>query len=519
MRMRTILATLGTLAVALVAPTSSSAALNGTVKVGGVILDEEGDRSAVQETYNVYDGFSIPQISLNGTLGARDHVLLDLREINLDSRQGNLAYRRPGLFKLTAGFDQGRQVFDAGRGITSERKDWKAGARFTPNRWLGLSGQFGYLTRKGDRLPFPAGTASQLGSGYDNALWNADLSAEVRGHRRGGAVSYRFSGFSEDRDPAADRKGWVVSGRLYSPSPFYDRLTHLVRGAYGVRKLSNGNVDHTLASFQYTAVAQPRTAWQLKYAFGASRIDDDATRLKTDRIQNDIDAAFLHRYGRISAGFGYETNDDDRYLTSYKSWRTGATFHYQRRVNAKVDYSGRVKKDEEELTLLKDLEASRFQGKLELRPIEPVLVGGGFSRRTREFPDIHVESKGTVASAFARFDQAGWGSVAADYSWTKDDYRDLLAGFKTETHLVTARVEIDRIANLKLASGVTYLDINKDLDIEKSIVFLEAGYRLLGDYHLEILYNVYNYDDYILLDRYYTANVVRISLGYDLHLK
>ena len=81
---------------------------------------------------------------------------------------------------------------------------------------------------------------------------------------------------------------------------------------------------------------------------------------------------------------------------------------------------------------------------------------------------------------------------------------------------MTARVEIGRIPNLRLSSGVTYLDIGKDLDIEKSMVFVEGALKLAQRYSLVVKYNCYNYDDYILLDRYYTANVVRIDLGYDL---
>ena len=80
------------------------------------------------------------------------------------------------------------------------------------------------------------------------------------------------------------------------------------------------------------------------------------------------------------------------------------------------------------------------------------------------------------------------------------------------------RVEVGRVRNLRVAGGVTYLDIGRDLDIEKSMVFVEGTLRLAGRYRLEAKYNCYNYDDYILLDRYYTANVVRFNLGYDIHL-
>ena len=34
----------------------------------------------------------------------------------------------------------------------------------------------------------------------------------------------------------------------------------------------------------------------------------------------------------------------------------------------------------------------------------------------------------------------------------------------------------------------------------------------MADHHLEVRYNVFNYDDYLLFDHYYTANIVEVNL-------
>ena len=518
MRTKTI-TTLSLLVVTLAASPASARTLDGTVKLGGVIENQDGDRSAVQETYNVYDGFSVAEIGLNGMLNPRHYVALHLRDVNLDSRQGDFVYRVPDTFKLTAGFDQDRQISSPEAGVNARRRDWKAGAQFTPVPWLGLSGAFNHLTRDGNRLSFPSGTVSVLGTRYDNALKSGDVTADVRKGRRGGSITYRASGYTDELDPAANRTGQVVSARLYAPSPFYDKWTHFLRAAYGNRKLSDTDLEYTLANFQYTGILQPVDAFRLRYNFDANRIDDKSTRLKTARFQNDLDATSSYKYGQFSGGYGYETNDDDRTLTSYNNWRAGTAFHYQKYVSAKVDYASRVRKDQEELTLLKDVEASQVKAKVQLQPRADVVLGGGYSKRERELPDIGVSVDGEAVNAFGRYDRKGWGALSGDYSFSTDDYKDLAGGFHTESHVVTGRVEFDRIKDLRLAAGLTYLDIGRDLDIEKSIVSLEGVYTMLNDYHLEIKYNAYNYDDYILLDRYYTANVVRINVGYDFHLK
>lgn len=518
MKTRPFATILATLALVLTASSPRAGTLDGSVKVGGVILSEEGDLSAVQETYNVHDGFAISQIRLNGKLNPRNYFSLNLEDINLDSRKGSVDFRAPGTFKITGDFAQNRQVFDPERLVNSERRDWKVGAQFTPNKWLGLSGYFNYLTRDGDRLSYPSGTASVLGTQYDNSLKAGQATAEIHKNRRGLAVSYSVSDYNDELNDLAGRTGRVVSARMYTPSPFYDKWTHLLRGAYGERKLSNNDLDYTLATFQYTGVVQPTQVFQFKYNFDANRIDNESTRLKTDRFQNNLDATYFYKYGRLGAGYGYELNDDDRTLTSYRSWRAGTAFHYEKYVNAKFDYASRIKKDQEELTLLKRVEASQISAKLEVQPRDRVVLGGGYSKRERELSDIGVEADGDIWSAFGRYDYKGWGSVSADYSFSADEYRDLAGNFDTDSHIVTGRIEFNRIKDLRLAGGATYLDIGRDLDIEKSMVFLEGAYKVLNDYHLEIRYNVYNYDDYILLNRYYTANVVRINLAYDLHL-
>ena len=496
---------------------------NGTIRLGGVVLDEEGDRSAVQETYNVYDGFALTRINLDGTPDDRHYLSLDLRDINLDSRKGSFVLRHAGAFKLDASFDRHRQVFDPDRAVSSDRTRWDVGARYTPSKWLWLSGSLNSSRREGDRLAFPAGTSSVLGTEYDYALRTGRFAAEARKGRRGVEVAYQMTDFNDDLDPAQDRTGRVVSGRLYGPCAFYDRWMHFVRGAYGTSEVSNEggavrDLDYKLYSVQYTGVVRPVDRFHFTYTFDAQRVDDESTDLKTDRIRNNVAATVYHAYGSVTGGYAYETNDDDRSLTSYNSWQAAASLRYQKRVKAKIRYSGRVKSDLEELTLLKDIESSRFRADLEVAPFERATIGGGFNLRDREYPDIDVKSEGESVRAFARYSVDGWGNLYGDYTHSTDEYTDLVAGFDAETDVVTARVTLERIRGLRLSSGITYVDAGGDLDIEKSIVSIDGRYVVLDDWALEVEYNMFNYDDFIVLDRYYTANVVRFNVVYDLPL-
>lgn len=507
------------LTVALTAAAAWAGQWDATVKLGGIVLDEEGDKSAVQETYNIHDGFNLSEIHLTGSLNPQHYFTLSLREVNLDARQGDLVYRMPGMVRFNAHFDQHRQVFDPARAVTSDRKDWRFGATVTPLKWLDFNAGLNYQTREGDRLSYPAGTVSNLGSKYDYALVTGNVGAEARYGKRGLAVNYRFTDYSDELSEVTDRQGQVVSARVHMPCFFYDKWTHMLRGSLGKRELKNGDLDYELSTFAYTGVIRPIHAFQFRYNFDAERVDDKSTELKTDRIENNFDLTYFNRVGRIYGGYGYETNDDDKTLTSYNSWRAGIALRPDKHFMLKAHYAGRVKEDKEDLTLLRDVEAHRFRGDVEVRPIDWISVGGGYSIRKRDYPDIDVSADGQMARAYGRLDYADWGSVTGEYTYSLDDYDDLAAGFEAESNIYTTRLDFDRIQDLNLAGGLTYVEVRRDLDIQKYFFFLEGMYTVLDDYHLEVKYNRYEYDDFILLDRYYTANVVWINVAYDLHFE
>ena len=81
------IATISSLAALLLVLALPAAAetLEGTVKLGVITKDEDtSDVTAIQETVNIYDGFSVSQVALRGALGGGSTFRLDLEEMNLD---------------------------------------------------------------------------------------------------------------------------------------------------------------------------------------------------------------------------------------------------------------------------------------------------------------------------------------------------------------------------------------------------------------------------------------------------
>lgn len=501
----------------LCATPAAASEFGGSVDLGHISLDEDaGDLAAVQETYNIHEGFAVSRIRLDGRLDGGGAFDLDLREINLDSRQGRLSFRRAGLLSLKARFDQHRQLFSSDGRVDSQRKDWFFGGRLHPTSWLRLSADHGLQRRDGDRLSYPSGTEDHLGTGYDNELRTGRVEADLHRDGRGLAVGYSYSEFSDTLDDDAERRGRIFFVRAYGSDPFLpSRLSHMLRASFGRQELSARDLDYTLNSLQYVGTLRPHAHVDLRYTLYAGRIDDASTGLKTDDIRNDVDLTYRQSGWRLFGGYGYTTHDDDRTLTSRHAWRVGAAFDHDRKLTGRISYAGRNRSDVENLTLLKDIEDSRLRVDVKARPSETVSFGAAFSDRRREFPLIDVSADGRIVSAFAHVDLPGRGSIDADASHADDRYEDALAPFETECRTAGCRLNLDPTPSLRLSAGLTYLDISGDLDIEKSIVSIEGRYRLRAGYSLSVKYNTYSYDDFVLLDRYYTADVVWVNFGYD----
>jgi len=506
---------------------------DGTVQLGGTIRNETGDRSTMPETFDLYDGFTVGQLRLNGTVVPGQSLALDLHDLNLRSRRGDVSYTAGDVLRLSGRFDQHRQVYDPARIFDTFRKDWHAGAQLTPRRWLSFTADVDAVARSGDRLRFPAVAPGAtpgpaLGplvnvEAFDRRTVIGSVGAEVHHARQGAAVSYQQSelddGLAAVRGEDAGRHGRLGALRLWAPAPFYDRWQNVVRVAFGDRRVDGGGLEHTYGSFQYTAAVQPCEPWLVRYVFAADRIDDHSLGLRTDRFRNDGDATWFHRYGWLRGGGGYETNDDDRSLTSDKSWNVAGALHDGRWASLKAEYASRVRKDEEQLTLLQDVESQQSRVRLELEPWAWAGAGGSFARRLRDYQDIGVAADGRTAQGFVRATRAGWGNVEADYDWADDDWHDLQSRFATTTRAVTARAELQRVPRVRLACGVTWLEVTRDVRLEKSVLSGEADLQLAAGYRLELQGNVFDFDDYVLLDRYYTANVLRIGLAYDFRSK
>ena len=500
----------------------STSVWNGQVRLGGVYKDETGDVSVMQETFNIYEGFTVSSLYLKGRFDPRNHLRLDLTDINRDNRQGLFEYRRTGVARLYSRYDESRFIFDPAGAADASRRDWWTTLSLTPSRTFGLTGDYNLQTRRGERIGFPDAVESSLGHAYDSNLhrWRIEGRARSEGSV-GGTIAYDGVALSDGQNPLQERSGYVVSANLHVPGLVFHRLTHVVRGSIGRNEQDNSGVGYDLKTIQYTGIFDPVSMLRLKYRFLGSRVDDEALNNRTDRYVHDVDAVVrAGRVATLNAGYGWEAWDDDRSITTYNNFRASLGLRDPGgRVSGRLGWSTRNKDDNEDLTLLRDTEYARAEARIDATPMKALTVGARAAERTRKMPDIGAEANGRAASVYGRYqfdrDEDMSTTVGVDYRYADDDYDNRVAAYRVKSHIVTGRLDGELHQRITGGAAVTYMSLEEDLDIEKSVLSFYVGYRFADAFNVDVKYNAYNFDDYLVAGRFYTANVVWVNVGYE----
>ncbi len=500
----------------------STSVWDGGIRMGGIVKDEVGDQSVMQETFNVYEGYSVTSLYLKGRFNPKTHLRFNLNDINLDDRNGTLDFRRTGMLHFRSRYDESRFVFDPAGAVDAMRRDFWSTLSLTPAKWIWLSADYGLQTREGDRIGYPSGVQSALGTTYDFDLNRYRIEAQMRASNGiGGTIAADVANLTDHVSALNEREGRVYSANLHVPGLFFDRLTHVVRASIGRNELKESGLGYDMETIQYTGVLALWPALRAKYRFYGGQVDDEATNLRTNRYIHDGDIEVRYRIATLSGGYGWEAWDDDRSVTTYDNLRAALALRADK-VSARFSWSTRSKEDEEDQTLLRDTEYDRWDARIETKPVTGITVGGRLAERNREMPDIGSQADGFYASAYGRYDHEFSGDAGLDaahvevsYQYSDDDYVNTVGGYHVKSDFVTGRVHADVFDRLTAGAGVTVVSITDDLDIVKSILSFDLGCALPRGFSVDAKYNVYNYDDYLVAARYYTANVVWLNVGYD----
>ncbi len=520
MRMKSLsFSAAATVGLLLLAGASLAAGGSAAIKLGYTFVSDTGSVGVNQETYNTYEG---PALSLqnfryafeNGvTLGA------DLRNATLNNRNLRAIVAKPGRFSVAMSNSQYRRVYTFDGSAFTRRRQTGFQASYQPSRFFKFVGGCNLNDKHGTTASILDHTLDTIVTSTDYRQTSYNVGGQV-GDRYGVVrVDYRHSQFDDRLSSGADRRSDRVSVSVSSSIPRFKRV--FLAGGYTYRKDTAQLWESSLRTNELWGALKAglRGGVTAEYRVIYDMTKHVGFRRETDNIAHTfVLGKNWGRMGGLQAGYEQRTADDFIDKTSSDGLTGNAWFRPTRHWS----FSARVSSQDKDVVEGTSLTGAESVVRSRLSAVFTDTswghVGVAYQSRCRTSDDLNSKVDYRSLSPDISFKTKQFGRLEASYSYTTGKFENMsdAVGYEFQDHLLTGTVFLPTWQNLTVDVGGTYYRSRRSQDIEKSRLNFGAMYTVQEEYHLEVRYNVFNYDNFLLNDSYYTGNIVEVNIIKDL---
>jgi hypothetical protein len=493
---------------------SASPETAGEVRLGYVYTDEVGNRSVYQPTYNLYEGaaLSLRDFRRQFTSGVRLHA--DLENITLKNRRMNAGISRSGLFGLDLTGSQYRRTYNFA-GDHSTRRDQAAGQVWIkPVNEIKIFGGYGLTNKEGNIVEWfdPGDLSIARATDYQQQQYHAGLQVNHRGSMV--RTEYRVSDFADRLAVANDRQTTRFRVVAVTPLPRFRNIQ------------LNGGYQHFRHAIDALATrTSVNTVWgggtwylpqgySLKYDFIFDRANNTGDLVATDNITQ---AAYAGKVwpgvGGVTLGYQLKINDDyddeaqtDGFIsTGWVKPHRKLTFKGQFGVQREEIKDGATLTGNEDLTRYAFTAAYQF---------DPLTLRLKHENKKRENDDIGSTADFKRLSADLVLVHRTLGELAGSYALARGDYDNSSSDrFEFTDHMLSGSWLSPAYHGLRGGVEGTYYRSKRDLNVESFSLRLTGSYEFIAGYRLGAGYAAHNFDDLLVNDGYYTANIVEMYIS------
>ena len=488
---------------------------SGQVRVGYQLIDEEGNLGVNQETYNLYEG---PGLSLENfrlaTAGGLNFSA-NLQNIARNDRNLTASVYKSGLFGVAFNNNQYRRIY-AFDGDNYTRRRYTGGSAYiTPFKFLKLYGGFSATDKHGQNQTVLIPIYDTLETATDYTQTNYNLGARVITKQASANLEYRNSGFT-DYINSEDRYGHTVRFTGFLPLPQINWLT--VSGGYYFRQDTQEASDILQKTNQGWIAGRfslPRRI-TFEYRLRVARTEHSAEPASTDNYVNTFSLGYKHKKtAGLKIGYENRITDDIYNRTTSDGFLFSGWLRYTDLILLRGQFSGRTRDISDGKTLTGQSDHIKHQLSLRLNRDWAALTIR-YAGQIKSNDEIDTEAEYNSFSAEFQARKEGYGSLNFTYSYMVGEFDnrsgDEKQDFEFSDHMLTGGIHPEIYYNFETALELTYYRSYRDTDFEKIGFHIEAAYLLPQDYKLGLSYSAYNFDNFLVNDRYYTGNIVNLYL-------
>lgn len=486
--------------------------ISGEAKLSYMFLYQAGDRHNLPELYNVYSGFSLDKLYLTGRFKTNSTFQVNLNNINLDNRDLNLTLTLPDLLSLKVGHQKSRFVFDKHGDIESFRTRTGLGATFKPARFLKLNLEYSHQLKEGGRLGYVGVNAGVLGEKYDQKIQNGKAGVQLKWGERYVTLYHRILLFDSEQQDSLDRKSNRTGISLNTPLPgdISASLRYMREESILKRK------DLKLKTDFLTGTVFRRLSRKILAAgkFSFQRSDNLSTYRMTDiaRIGLSVNYRVTNKF-ETDLGYEYHNKEDGYGEINTHSFLLGAKLRPANNLSVRAVYRFKMRKDPDFSTLVGEYDQDNKLLKVKYRPMDKINFQIRYQDKTRENSDINTkaESRGFSSSLF--FDLGKALDLTFSFNVLDWDFQNSGTRFRTSNRTYGLVINSKPMKSLELTGRAGYLELSKDLDIGKFSLSFGLSYEFLEDYGVECVFQRLSYDDMVLSENDFDANVLKIGVS------
>jgi len=487
----------------------------GTVRIGYIFTDEEGNASASYRAYNEYEGgaLSFENFRLDFNNGIR--LTATAHNLTLNNRNVSIGLNQTKKFGVTLNNSSYRRIYSFEGNNATRRRSTSGTFYVIPHAWVRLYGGGQLVTRNGttvplfDVAPFENHPVSPVDAKYN--YYNAGFRVANRGASLNAEA--RTNNYRNDLNAALDQNRVAYRLDAQLPIPTYEQV--ILTG--GFRRYVS---TFDQSDFQFSA----NTGWggvtaSLSDRFSArgtvvlDRARSDSDLISTDNITY---AGYLTyaepRKSSFTVGYQAGSNDDFNNVVHSNTWYFSG-WYAATQIELRGDVGLRAEEVREGSRFIGDEDRNRYRGKVTWKIPETGKLQFSLENRTRE--NIEIQS----STDFTRFGLDGdlelWDDwkVAGSYSHANGTYENTEQSFEFTDKVVSGDLTLPEYRRLTLSGGIVYYRSGKDIDVESVSMRAFADYQIGDLYHLELKYDGHNYDDLKTLNMYYTANTIELTIS------
>lgn len=492
----------------------------GTLKLGYITIDHEGNKGINQSSFNLYEGVALSLENYTAYLDNGMRVNANLRNITLKNRNLFLDVNKPNHGGVQFRHSAYRRYYDFDGDMETKRTMTGGNVWWQAHPWFKVTGDISVNKRSGEMTQlFAPGSLTETDEvDFTDTYYGVGLTYQR--NRTTGVVEYRGSSFKDDINEFDDRTTGRFRATIATPIPKHEQFS--VIGGYQYYKLNVKDRNDTLTA--NTVWAGARFYRTCGLSLGYNIVFDRAGRtgdfVDTDNLTHAFSAAKVWRgRGGINLGYRYSANDDLFVKRTGNSFSASGWFKPIPDLTIRAGHGMTSMDVDEGRTLTGRLDRDRAWASARYA-LPDGWVRVKMTAIQTEYEDLETSADYVKGAADAYYELAKFGALSGSYAYYRGDYTNDDGRYVFADHSLSGDIMTAEYYHAKLGFGGTYWRSRRDEDIESFSVRFTGWYTLTNGLGLELTYQSHNFDNFNdpspVYTEYYTDNIVEVTLTYDL---